>query len=322
VLVFLITLGGVVVWSRLQGSDQINVLLTRIRWTRDILLGIVLGLTLNGLIQVCLGLLPKARRFSLPVLAGITSSPLVRVLGLTLVAFTEELWRARCLNATASDGATGPQALMAVSAAYALAYWAFGTASAVSEGIAGVALGAVFLWSGSILVTFTMHAVMQTQILLFASAAAPNVGPAEIRRKPFTRCPACNAPLNLQQVRLDVSESFLCPHCRARLTSSDSRRRFFRWGSAIMTTAILYAGAELVPDVLRGTSYWLVLVGVVFLGIGLFSLLHLAFPPTLQFGDPDFVRLNLRDRVERDLPVEGNELKSEPKRHARKSTPD
>ena len=89
-----------------------------------------------------------------------------------------------------------------------------------------------------------------------------------------------------------------------------------------MTTAILYAGVELIPDVLRGTSYWLVLVGVVFLGGGLFSILHFAFPPTLQFGDPDFVRLNLGDRVERDLPVEGNELKSESDRNTGKSTPD
>jgi hypothetical protein len=295
-LVFLIVLIGVVIWARIQGPNQLSTLLSPSRWKLGVFLGIISGLVLTGLLQILRGIFPEARRFSLLVMAGIASPPLVRVSALLIVAFTEELWRAVCLNSATAAGVPGPQALLATSIGYCLAYATWGTPTAFSEGLVGAALGGLFVWSHSFLVPFTAHVILQGQVLLYALAAAPDAEPSALNRRPFTKCPACGAGLNLRQVNLNFNEAFFCPNCHTRLTSSDRRRGFFRWGIAVVTTAILFTSWEFFPDIMRGNNYWISLAVIPLSGIGLLSILQVVFPLQLEFGDPDFVGLNLKDQ--------------------------
>ena len=295
-LTYLIVLIGVVAWNKIQGSNQLVLVLVPSHSGRGVLLGIVMGLVLTGLLLILKSLFPQAKKFSLLVMAGVESPPLVRISALLLAVFAEELWRAVCLNSVLADGIPGPQALIAVSIAYSLTYMPWGAAAAISEGIMGAALGGLFLWSHSFLVPFTAHLILQVQVLLYVVAAAPETQPGVMNQKAFTKCPGCGARLSLRQVNLNVEDAFFCPNCRSRLTSSDKRRGFVRWGLTIVTTLTLFLSWELFPELMRGTNYWIVLAVLPCAGIGLRAIVQLVFPPVLEFGDPNFVGLNLKDR--------------------------
>jgi hypothetical protein len=308
-LIFFIALIGVVVWTRGQGSGQLRTVLSLNQWEHCVLLGIASGLTLIGLLLNLRRLFPMARKFSLLVMAGVASSPLVRASVLLLMVFTEELWRATCINSLLSDGFPGPRALFATSAAYSLAYMAFGVPFAISEGIVGAAFGGLFLWSGSFLVPLIAHVILQTMLLLCALAAAPDAGPGIMNRKPFARCPACERSLNLRQVSLGVDTAFLCPNCHARLTSSDRRRGFFRRGLVIVTTIVLFASWEFFPELMRFPQSLVYVLITSFACAGFVSILQVLFPPKFEFGDPEFVGLDLDDRAA--VRSDGEELKKQ-----------
>jgi predicted RNA-binding Zn-ribbon protein involved in translation (DUF1610 family) len=294
-LVFFFVLVSVVVWACARGPYQLLKVLSPNHWDRAVLLGIVSGLALIGLLLILRVFFPEARKFSLLVLAGIASPPLVRVSVLLLVVSTEELWRAVCLKSMMAGGVPGPQALIATSIAYSIAYLALGVTPAISEGIVGAAFGGLFLWSDSFLVPLTAHAILQGQVLLYALAAAPDAEPGAMNRRPFTRCPACGARLNLQQVNLNVNAAFFCPNCRVRLTSSDRRRGLFRWGLAVVSTGLLFTLWVLFPDLMLVTNSLIVILVMLCIWFGLVSILQVIFPPKFEFGDPDFVGLDLKD---------------------------
>jgi hypothetical protein len=295
-LTYLLVIVGVVAWIKIQGSNQLVLVLVPSHLARGVLLGMAMGLVLTGLLLILKSLFPQARKFSLLVMAGVESPPQVRISTLLLAVFAEELWRAVCLNSVLADGISGPQALMAVSIAYALTYMPWGAAAAISQGIVGAALAGLFLWSHSFLVPFTAHLILQVQVLLYAVAAAPETQPGAMNQKPFTKCPGCGTKLSLRQVNLNVEDAFFCPNCHARLTSSDGRRGFVRWGFSIVTTLILFSSWELFPELMKGTNYWVMLAVLPCAGIGLRAIVQLVFPPELEFGDPNFVGLNLKDQ--------------------------
>jgi hypothetical protein len=267
-------------------------------WVRGALHGMFLGLTLMGLLLILRRHFPEAEKFRLLVMAGMVSSPLVRVAVLLNVVFTEELWRAVCLKALIEDGLSGPQALIATSFAYGFTYLPWGIPIAVSEGIVGAACGALFVWTGSFFVPFATHATLLGQILIYAVAAAPDAEASNFDRRPFTRCPSCEATLSLGQVNLNLNEAFFCPSCHARIAVSDSRRGFFRWGSIFVSTGLLVASWDIFPAALEGstTQLFLSLVVTLCAGISLGLLLQVALPPKLVCGDADAIALNLRDR--------------------------
>jgi predicted RNA-binding Zn-ribbon protein involved in translation (DUF1610 family) len=181
----------------------------------------------------------------------------------------------------------------------------------ISEGVVGAALGALFLWNGSLLVPFAAHTVLQAQVLLVAVAAAPDSIPGALSRRPFATCPACGARLSLQHVNHRIHEAFLCPKCGTRLTTSDHWRGFFRWGLLIVYIFVFFVSWEIFPELLKGSNY---LVSTIVYGlstIGLSSILVLVFRPKLEFGDPDFVSLNLGDH-DRIVPTQ-NEPANQPK---------
>lgn len=177
--------------------------------------------------------------------------------------------------------------------------------------------------SGSFLTPFTAHLVVQTQVLLFALAGAPDGELGAMNRKPFTKCPACRTRLSVKEVNLDVSETFFCPNCHTRLTSSDRRRRFCRWGGAVLIGVIWFATSEGFPDLIFSTNYWIFVPLYLFSGMGLLLMLHVALPLTLEFGDPDFAGLNLNDksaaRSEEEKPKSQNSIPITPRNKTARS---
>lgn len=297
-LAFLIVLAGVVVWTRIQRSNAPAMILNPSHWERGIFHGVMFGLSLLGMLLILRRHFPEARKFSLLVMAGIASPPWVAASTLLIVVFTEELWRAVCLTALMGDGVSGQSALVVTSIAYGLTFLAWGTPIAISEGIVGAALGGLFLWSDSLYVPFAAHVTFLGQALLYAIAAGPDARPGDIHRRPFTKCPACGATLSIRQVNLNINEAFFCPFCRARVTSSDRRRGFLRWGFIFVFMVLLLASFDIFPGAARGSKlqYWLSIAFTCCAGPGLWSILQVVLPPKLECGDPDFVSLNLGDR--------------------------
>lgn len=295
---FLVVVVAVVAWARIRRLDTLQTILSPSHWERGIFHGIILGLAFVGVLLILRRHFPEAKKFSLLVMAGVASPLLVRTSALLLVVFTEELWRAVCLKALVGDGVSGSQALVATSIAYALTYLGWGPEVGISEGIVGAALGALFLWSGSVFVPLAAHVILGAQVLLYAVAAAPNAEAGDIHRRPFTRCPACGKSLGIRQVNLNINEAFFCPSCHTRVTISDRRRWFLRWGFVFVSTALMVASWKILPGAVSGNfaQFWISL-GIAFCaGIGLWSILQVVFPPKLECGDPDFLGLNLADR--------------------------
>src|SRR5690242_9109341 len=303
-ITFLIALATILFWNWLQGSGLIETTWSSSHLGRDIFHGVFLGLTLVGLLLIFRRHFPEARKFSLLVMAGAASPLWTRISVLLIVVFTEELWRAVCLKSFITDGVSGPQALIVTSITYGLTYLVWNVPVAMSEAIIGVACGGLFLWSNSLIVSFAAHTVMQGQVLLYAIAAAPGAEPGQISRRPFTKCPACGTNLNLRQVNLNPNEAFFCPFCHARITISDSCRRFLRWGFVFVSTRILIASWDILPGAVGGRAeqYWLSLAVTFCTCVGLWSFLQIIFPPKLECGDPDVIALNIgaSDAAHRD----------------------
>lgn len=297
-VIYFIGLGCILFLDRTQDTHAVKTILNPQHWERMFFHGIILGLSLVGVLMIFRIFFPEARRFGFLVMAGIASPPLIRVSTLLLVICTEELWRAVCLTILIGHGFFGPQAVLVTSVAYGLAYLGWGYRIALSDGIIGAVYGGLFIWSGSFFVPFAAHTVLRGQELLYAIAASPDAQPGEIYSRPHTKCPACNAVLNFRQVNLNPNESFFCPSCHVRITISDERRRFLRWGFIFLFVPLLIATFDLFPRALRGREdqYWLSLGVALCAGLGLQVILRVMFPPQLVCGDPDFVSLNLRDK--------------------------
>jgi hypothetical protein len=289
---------GLLLWARVQESAALTATLNPGHWVHGILDGIILGLAMLGVALIFRKHFPEAQKFSLLVMAGVASSPPMRVCTLLLVVFTEELWRAVCLKTLAGSGIAGPQALIATSIAYGLTFLAWGTTAVISECIVGATLGGFFLWTNSFFVSFAAHLTLLGQVLLYAVAAAPDAEPGDFHRRPFTKCPACGTMLSLRQVNLNPNEAFSCPFCATRVTVSDWRRGLFRWGYVFISGGLWVASLDILPGAVRNntTQYFLSWVLMFCSSIGFWSILQVAFPPKLECGDPDFVGLNLGDK--------------------------
>jgi hypothetical protein len=280
-------------WSRVERFDELTLILKLTGWGRNTLKGAVIGLALLGLLILLRAAFPEARRLCLIAKTGFAAPIGIRISVLLVLVFSEELWRAVSLKALLAEGASGPQTILIVAAAYGLAYLMLGVTVALSEALLGLILGAVFLWTGSLAVVIAAHLIISLQILLAVTAAAPDSVLANLDRRPFAVCPACRARLGMQQIKFNHNESFFCPACRARLTLSDRYRGFYQWGLIILFVACLFAAWELFPEIMKGADYWIVLLTMPFLGAGLRLFLPVAFPPRLECGDPNFVRLEL-----------------------------
>lgn len=102
----------------------------------------------------------------------------------------------------------------------------------------------------------------------------------------------------MRQVNLNINAAFFCPSCRMRITISDQRRGLYRWGFVFVYVALLVASWDIFPRVLGGdeAQFLLSLAVTYFAGLGFLLIFQIVFPPKLECGDPDFVRLNLSDQ--------------------------
>jgi len=294
---YLIVIVVLLLWLTHEKLTVVELVLKPSRFPHEVLKGAIFGLTLIGTLLIFRRFFPEAKKFGFMILAGIASPVWIRISALLVVAFTEEFWRIVCLTILVVDGLTGPQALVITSVAYGVTYLSWGYPLAISDGILGAAYGALFLWSGSFYVPFVAHSVLRGQHLLYAIAASPDAEPGDLHRRPHAECPACGVTLSMRQVNLNFNEAFSCPACHARITVSDRRRAFFRWGLVLIFFPLLLAVIDIFPGAVRNRTdeYWLALIVLVLAGWGLSSFLFIIFPPKLECGDPDFVRLNLSE---------------------------
>ncbi|MDE3179566.1 MAG: CPBP family intramembrane metalloprotease [Acidobacteriota bacterium] len=214
------------------------------------------------------------------------------------IVFAEELWRAVCLKTLVSSGNSTAQALVVISIVYGLTFLIWSPTVAVSECALGLVLGAMFFWSGSLLVPFAAHATLKGFLLLVAVADSPEVSADGARRKQFVGCPCCRKSLEFRQVNFNPNEAFRCPFCNARITISDGRRWVARWGFTFVMFALMAGFWSMLPGdpTANGGQFILLLLLTVCAGVGLWNLVDMVFPPRLEYGDPDFVGLNLGDR--------------------------
>jgi hypothetical protein len=297
VVTFTAVAAGLLAWLQDQQIVAIVQILNPRQWAHGVFEGIILGLVIIGIALTSRTHFPQAQRFSLVMLTGVGSTGPMRFGTLLLVVFIEELWRAVCLKSLIAHGLTGAQALAATSVAYGLAYLAWGTAIGLSECIVGAAFGGLFLWTNSLFVSFAAHFTLLGQVLLYSLAAAPDAEPRDLYHRRFAKCPSCGAMLTLQQVNLDPDESFSCPKCHARITVSDWRRGFFRWGYVFYTIGLYLAAMNIVQGAVRDeTAQFLLSYALTFLAlIGFWSFLRVLFPQKLKLetGDEHFVQLKL-----------------------------
>jgi hypothetical protein len=290
---YIVILLALLSWIRIHRLSELVVVLKSNQLLRDALQGVMLGLVLVGILFVLRRSFPVANKFGYLILAGISSPVWVRISALVLVAFIEEFWRVVCLTSLIANGLAGPDALLATSVVYGFTCLSWGNSIVVSNAFVGAAYGPLYLWSGSFLVPLMAQIILRGKNLLYFIAASPDADLGDIQRRPHGTCPAWNAALNLRQVNFNFNEAFLCPSCHTRITVSDRRRVLLRWGFVPLCVGLMFASGAL----FRGTSYdavdrfWIV-VGVSSLGgLGLMSFLQVIFPPKLECGDPDFIRL-------------------------------
>jgi hypothetical protein len=296
-LTFSAVLAGLFAWAQIQHSAPLTEILNPKHCANGLLDGTVLGLAMVGVAIILRTWFHEAQKFSLVTMAAVASPLPIRAGVLLVVVFTEELWRAASLKSLVGAGATGPQALIAASIAYGVTYLAWGATAAISEAIVGAVLGALYLWTGSFLVLFAAHLTLLTQLLLYTLVAGPDAEPRDIYSRRFTKCPACGAMLTRQQVNLDPDESFSCPRCTVRITVSDWRRGFFRWGYVFYMLGLWFASVSIVQAAALGEAVQFVLSYVLTcLSLaGFWSFLQVLFPKKLELetSDPHFVSLNL-----------------------------
>lgn len=294
---FFVVIVGVVAWSRSQGSDALRTTLSRSGVGILLVHGFLLGLVLVGALLLLRVYSPVVRKGSL-MMIGVQPSALVRAAELMTMVFAEELWRAVCLKALVGSGNSGAQALVMTSIAYGLAFLVWSPSIAASEFVVGMVLGGIFLWSGSLLVPLAAHATLNGFIQLVSVAASPDSRPGRLHRKAFAMCPVCRKGLAMRQVNANPNEAFRCPYCNARITVSDSRRWVARWGFTFVMLLLMVGFWSMLPGALTGSKgeFFLSLVLVFCTGNGLWILINVLYPPKLEYGDPDFVGLNLTDR--------------------------
>ena len=253
-MTFSCVFAGLLFWARIQQFHGLKQILNAGHWPHKLFDGVILGLAMMGATVVLRNHFPQARRFSLLMMAVVSSSSVMRTALLLLIVFTEELWRAVCLQSLMGNGLTGPLALIATSIAYGLTYLVWDYAVAVSELIVGAILAGLFIWTNSFVVLFAAHLTLLGQILLLALAAAPDAGPGDFHRRPFRRCPSCRAMLSLQEVNTNPDEAFSCPHCHVGITISDWRGAFFRWGYGLYAFVLYFGSVDIMDKVTKNPA--------------------------------------------------------------------
>ena len=216
-------------------------------------------------------------------------------------ALTEETWRVLAIAALVTSRYSSAFSVVAVAVAFGSAHLRLGFQRAASAILDGVFFGFLFLWQGTFLAPLTAHAAVQA-VYLWGVGRLPE--DSHIRKTwqiPGTKCPVCEAPLKLLQIRL--SEVFECPSCKESLSLSDSYQNVMRFGGAFGFCSLIVCTLVLltfwVPDKLVVWLTYPIAYGAATSGLFLYrKTFTRIFPPRLQRGTPYFITLDLKGRRE------------------------
>jgi Type II CAAX prenyl endopeptidase Rce1-like len=214
-------------------------------------------------------------------------------------ALAEEMWRVAAIAALASGQNSPRFSVIAVSVIFAIPYLNLGLQRAAFATLEGVFLGFLFLWQGSFLAPFTAHLAIQAVYLWGVGQWGQDRKSRKTWQIPGTKCPVCNARVELLQIKL--SDVFDCPSCGERLSLSDGYQNVMRFAAAfgfcslVLCTMLLlidWVPANLVVWLTYPISYGAA-TSALFLYRRAFTRL---IPPRLQRGTPYVITLNLDGR--------------------------
>lgn len=289
-LMYAVVLASTLLWLRLQGLSATQV------WSHgasltDVFQGLYLGLAVAGSLPLLNLLLHETKRFPVVTFAVACPSTFLRIGMVLTLVLAEEAWRTATLDSLVRDGYSGPAALAISSGIYALAYLIFGRRSGVGKAITGAVFGGIYLWKLSFVIVFLTHLAFESEWLWIVITAAPSATPGNLASARGSKCPVCEAPVSRSNLRAGV---FPCPACGEKLSIADSRVSTFRWGWTLANIPLLLSTLALFPSL---HSIWIVIVLVFAIESSLVMLLQSAFPPKLQWGEPNFIGLHLTDRA-------------------------
>lgn len=308
-LMYALVLVCTLTWLWLQGTSTHQVWSPTRSMTEQVLRGLYLGLAVAGLLPFLNLFLRDTKRFSFIVFAGASSSRWLRTALVLTLVLAEETWRVVALHALSSDGYSGPTALVISSGIYAVAYLVFGGRPAQGKAISGAVLTGVYLWTLSFTALFCTHLVFEAEGLWLAASTAPSARPGSLARARGSRCPVCKAQVGRSDFRTPV---FPCPSCGEKLSIADNRISLVRWGWILTNIPLLLGSFALFPNLQSDKGFWIVLLLVFGVELSLLLLLQSAFPPKLQWGQPNFMGLHLTDHAVKPRVETGSENEHTP----------
>lgn len=289
-LAYALVLVCTLVWAWRQGLSISQVWSPTGSLPTDVLQALYLGLAVAGSLPFLNLLLHEAKRFPIAIFAGARPSRLLRITTILMLVLAEEAWRTITLRSLLRDGYSGSTALVVTTSIYALAYLVFGRRSAVGKAITGAVFGGIYLWKFSFVVVSLTHLVFEIEWLWIISSAAPSATPGNLGKARGSKCPVCQVQVSRSNFRRGT---FPCPSCGGKLSIADSRVSAIRWGLVLANIPLLLGTFVLFPNLQSDTGLWIVILLMFGVEWSLLILLQSAFPPKLQWGEPNFIGLGL-----------------------------
>lgn len=295
-LMYGLVLACTLAWVWLQGRSISQVWSPMGSLPTDVFQGLYLGLAVAGSLPFLNLLLHETKRFPIAIFAGACPNRLLRITTVLVLVLAEETWRTTTLRSLLRDGYSGPLALVITSSIYALAYLVFGRRTGVGKAITGAIFGGIYLWKFSFVVVSLTHLVFEIEWLWIVSSAAPSATPRNLGKARGSKCPVCQVQVSRSNFRRGT---FPCPSCGQKLSIADSRVSVIRWGWTLANIPLLLGTFVLFPNLQSDTGLWIVILLVFGVEWSLLILLQSAFPPKLQWGEPNFIGLGLTGQTRR-----------------------
>lgn len=262
-------------------------------WLSNLLRGGFVGMALCGLLMWSWRLLPASQRFRGPV-PGLGAPGTVKIGVWMSGGFAEELWRVTCLAGLVNAGYSYETSLLVCAVAFALPSFVQGMKRSLLDGVEGIILGALFLWQQSFWAPLAADLMLQA-VLWGVGRYWEDLHSDKTSRRVQFNCPVCGTGISFLQVKM--RGTFRCPSCQGRLSVSDDYQARMRWLGLAVSTFFLGCGIGVFAGVTSGNvDFWMGLICALGAARSALTMIQVNFPPTLQYGDEDFIGLNLGDR--------------------------
>jgi hypothetical protein len=239
-------------------------------WKSALGLGLMFSLLPAGLTELFLSKVsPEAARKEAE-----SRGPVASWYGLTLTgSFSNEVWRAFCIVTLIRHGFPAWLAVVLPACFVATVFLQFSIAATFGAVVIGVAVGLLFVETGSLLATGSMAFICG---LAYVHSVRLASGLRASSSRHFRPCPACGELIQLFQVRW-AGDMITCPSCGECLTT----KKKYLWAIGAVSVAI--AGYATKRMIYRDSSYVLVAEALAFV---LFFVLNFCFmvvvPPKLK----------------------------------------